>query len=573
MKSYESWADDAFVGLARMTPELASVMGLARLPQFADLSDRLNDYSIAAVEERSAALARVGREHLGFDRARLTPAQTLSYDVFAFLLECFPFEPWAGTAGEAFRFHAYPIRHFDGGLAEIFGAVTRSHALVQVADGERYLTRLQGLSKVIEDLCDAVQFRDARGLSPPSSALRIAIGELREWLAAGPGRCTLLTDVAQQGEPGSGMAPADRARIVRYATDLVRRLYERELPGLLAVLELMAGRAREEMGAWALPDGDAYYRHCLRRQNTTSLSPAEIYSIGQEETSRIRTELQRLLREAGSGGDLPEALEAFRSRDTARADSDSERDAIVRYYTQLLADTDRLMRPHFGRFPAASCKVVPTPRHLEAHRTSCYFPPTVGLEQPGTFELSMPFEIGRPAWARHQLAYHEAVPGHHLQLSLAQELTELPLFRRVFVVAGYIEGWAKYAERLPFETGVHVDIRAEIQRTAMELVSAGNLMLDVGIHERRWGREQAVEFASRNACVDRSMAEYLVDRISVAPGQSTAYMLGLRCMRELRESMRIARSPNFNLREFHDAVLLEGALPLDVLRQSVLRSH
>lgn len=569
---YARWADATFVALAKLTPQLPAMMGLALMPSFADVAGELNDYSLGGVKARSDALAIAKRQHDRFDKTRLSAADALSHAVFTFLLDYFPFDPWIGAAGSGFELHPYPVQHFDGAPSDLFGHLTRAHSIRSEHDADLYLQRISRLKYAVSDLREGLEYRDARGLSPPLNALTIMIRELHDLIAAGPSGCVLVVAFRSLLESATAIDSRVRTKLAEQAFGIVGELFLDGLPRLLARVERLAVRARTDIGIWALPDGDAYYRHCLTRQNTTQLPADAIFEIGREETARLRTELATAVSSIGTGDtDGRTVISRMNDREApVTYDSEFERATILGYYQQLVDDVTCRIRPHFGRFPRRACLVIPTPPHLEAHRTSSYYPGSVIDGQPGTFELCMNREIGRPSWERHYLAYHEAVPGHHLQLSIAQELEGLPLFRRAFVVAGYIEGWAKYAERLPFETGIDPDPRCELHRISVELISAANLMLDVGIHHRRWNRQQAIAFMEENAMLDTSMSEYLVDRVTVSPAQATAYMIGLRCIRGLRDDARLAQGVNFNLANFHDAILGEGALPLDLLRSMTL---
>ncbi len=330
----------------------------------------------------------------------------------------------------------------------------------------------------------------------------------------------------------------------------------------------LEAKAAEPLGVWCLPRGEEFYRYTLTRETSTSMSPDEIYALGDAEVARLQDELRRDAAALGfRSANLRDALGAALRVENQSADEEARREEIVRYYANLLDDTVTRIRPLFGMFPKARCIVRPSPRHLEARRTTTYFPASSAGEYPGAVELCVLRELSKAPWARNTTAYHEAWPGHHLQLSLAQEAPHLSLFRRTFVVAGYLEGWAKYSERLPFEAGIDTEPRYELQRKAQELISASNLMLDVGIHARRWTREHAIAFSSERALVDPAMAEYLVDRISVTPGQTASYMIGLNTVRALRTKMQRQFGAKFTLPTFHDRLLGEGALPLSVLEQ------
>ena len=569
---YEAFADQAFVTLCRHTPELVAAMGLSRLPEFADLNGGLNDYSIAGAEQRGRLLAQLYGQHRAYDRSRLSAAEQLSYDVFSFFIDYLPFEPWVGAQGQPFALHSYPVRHIDGAPIETFTLLANFHDIRGPADAEAYLSRLQQLTVMFSDLDAGLHYRQARQLSPPRSALAIVAGELRALLGAGCADSNLLSSFAAKIAAVEAIGPRARTRYLQQAQDILAEFYRGPLPQLYATINSIRGSASDAIGVWRLPDGEAFYQYAMTRQLSIGMTPDELFALGESEVARLKSELVDDLAALGTrvsaarAQELAGALAAALRDDSATArDTARRRQEILDYYSDLVAATEKNMRPFFGRYPSAACVVKATDRHWEQQRTTAYYPPSASGDYPGLFELSLPRELTKPPWSRNTMAYHEAFPGHHLQLSLAQELQHLPLFRRAFINAAYLEGWAKYAERLPFETGVDSDPRYELQRKSQELISASNLMLDVGIHRRRWNREQAIAFSRQHGLTDTGMATYLVDRISVAPAQVTAYSVGLALMRKLRRQLQQAQGSDFSLASFHDRILLEGALPLELL--------
>jgi uncharacterized protein (DUF885 family) len=569
MQPYEKFVDEAFLRITRSTPEMAARMGLATLPQFADVRDKLDDRSVQADFARRDLVDQLFAAHRQYAYQALSASEQLTYDVFEFFLRYLPFEPWAGVAGGEFVLHHYPVRHMWGSPAETFNVLANMHPVRDAADAQAFVARLTQLASATRGLIEGLLHRQHLGLSPPRSALAIVRAELESMIGEGADHSELIGSFAQKLDDATTIAPAQRTSLLAEARKILGEYFQSALRELVECIGKLEAAAAEPLGVWRLPNGDAFYRYSLMRETSTTLKPDEIYALGEAEVARLHGELKHDIAALGfDASDLRGALAAAQRVDQRDAvDTDAQREEIVAYYTHLLDDMRERVRPLFGRFPQARCVVRSSPRHLEARRTTTYFPASSGGEYPGALELCVLREMDKAPWARHALAYHEAWPGHHLQLSVAQEAKHLGLFRRTFVVAGYIEGWAKYAERLPLEAGIDTEPRYELQRKAQELISASNLMLDVGIHDRRWTREQAVAASMEHALLERGMSEYLVDRVSVTPGQTASYMIGLKTVRSLRTKMQRQLGEAFTLPAFHDRLLGEGALPLSVLEQ------
>jgi len=570
---YEVFADQAFISFLRNTPEVPAMMGIAGLPGLSDTQGRINDYSVQGVHDRLALLHSINNTHQSYKRETLTEAEQLSWDVFDFLLQYPSFEPWVGLAGEEFAFHSYPICHHDGAPSETFNVLANFHPIRERGDAENYLHRLEALPGMFRGLLEDIRYRDSMGLSPPRTSLVIVEQELKQLLQAGVHGSDLLQGFEQRLDDAKLIVPAQKQAYVAEANKLLSELYSGALPDLLEQLSQFCETASAEIGVWRLPEGEAYYRYCLERHTGSGLSPDEVYELGRQEVDRLKSELTADVTALGGGsGDLASSLTAILdTKQDGCQEQEQQRKQILEYYTALVAGAEQALRPHFGLYPDAPCQVRATPRHLEAKRTSTYYPPSATGDYPGTFELNLGQELNKAPSARHQLAYHETFPGHHLQLSLCQQFDHLPLFRRTFVFAAYLEGWAKYAERLPWELGIDTDPGYELRRKQGELISSSNLMLDTGIHHRRWSREQSVAFCQKEALLPQDFAEYLVDRITVTPGQTPSYALGLAKVRALRENMQCSLKERFKLPDFHDLFLKEGVLPLTVLSQHMQR--
>jgi uncharacterized protein (DUF885 family) len=351
----------------------------------------------------------------------------------------------------------------------------------------------------------------------------------------------------------------------------------RVYPAYDALLRVLAGQianAQEDAGVWRLPDGDAYYAYELRCQTSTDLSAEEIHRLGIDLANELTGTIHAAFDALGHPrGTLSERYGRLAADEGARWEAgEAGRAAILAGCHQLLDAVDSRLGEAFATRPLAPLVVEPVPAFCEASRTTTLHPASPDGARPGIFEINLAREYRSPKWELPTQVYHEGVPGHHLQFAIAQERAALPLFRRKVVFHAYVEGWAKYAEQLPWELGWNRDPIWHLGVLRRELISTLNLALDTGIHHRRWTREDGVRFCLERSGMDDGFARYLVDRIAARPGQTCSYMMGLRKLRELRTRCErtLGRSDGgFALPAFHDLVLLHGALPLAELERAV----
>jgi uncharacterized protein (DUF885 family) len=327
-------------------------------------------------------------------------------------------------------------------------------------------------------------------------------------------------------------------------------------------------RGRSEYGLWALPDGDARYRFYIRQMTTTDLGPEEIHQMGLQQVAEIEAEILKLARGLGYK-DLASFHEHIRSDPQLYAASGEQLLGLYQHYTDQMS----AQLPHLvGHLPRTKLTVAP----MEAYRAPNGVPADYSI---GSGDGSRPGRINVNEYDPHRrlllnveaIAYHEGIPGHHLQFSIAQERTSLPAFRRFAFYNAYSEGWAFYAERLGKEAGFYQDPYSEYGRLENEMWRSVRLVLDTGVHAKHWKRQQMVDFFRQHTAMDEPNIETEVDRYIAWPAQALAYKLGQMKFVELRERARSELGDHFDLRAFHDAVLADGPLPLDVLEANVDR--
>ncbi len=530
-------------------------------------SDDLEDYS---TEGDTAIYDHVDEVLLGlraYDRASLTEDQQLSYDVLEWVLV-------TQQAGRAFRYHSYPLNQFNGAQSELPDFMINIHQINDERDARNYLARIEKFENALEGMRGAVLDRAERGFLPPRFVLEAVQREAADFASTPSVEGVLYTkfSAALEDLEDIPLATKDSLR------SELRRLIESVVqPGYLRLAETLgelAGQANDDHGVWKHANGEAYYRWALRWHTTTDRTPDEIHQIGLAEIKRIHGEMSRILVEEGLSGDDPIAtlLELNRDPRFLYPDSNEGRDEILKDYREIIADVDGRLPELFGRLPMASVEVKRVPVFKEAGAAGAYYnPPSLDGSRPGVFYANLRDVSEVQRFRMRTLAFHEAVPGHHLQIALSMETEGLPFFRRFLPMTAFMEGWALYAERLAMEEGYHDTSYDELGALSAELFRAVRLVVDTGLHAKRWTREQAIEFMIEKSGMPRGDVTAEIERYIVSPGQACSYKMGQLKILELRERAKSKLRAAFDLRAFNDVVLSGGALPLAVLDEVVSR--
>jgi uncharacterized protein (DUF885 family) len=342
---------------------------------------------------------------------------------------------------------------------------------------------------------------------------------------------------------------------------------------LITYFTALRPRWTADAGVWKFPDGAAYYAHCLRQNTTTNLSAKEIHALGLREVARITAVMRTILQAQHEAGADSVGRTMARLGEAPRflyPDTDSGRSQILAGYRQILTEVDKDLAPAFRMRPKAKLAVARVPEFKQKTSAGAYYDrAALDGSRPGTFYANLYDVKATPKFGMRTLAYHEGIPGHHFQIGIAQELKGLPTFRGVVPFTAYVEGWALYAEHLAWELGFEKDPYANLGRLRAELFRAVRLVVDTGMHDQRWTREQAIRYMRQTTGMAQTDVEAEIERYIVMPGQACAYKVGMLKILALRERAKQQLGPKFDLRDFHDAVLRNGAMPLEVLEQVV----
>jgi uncharacterized protein (DUF885 family) len=537
-------------------PEFATFVG------FPGQDRRWTDLSPAGYAERDNHLRAALEEMKKIQRESLPLSEQLNYDLYRQLLETtveglqygddpMPF----GSVVPGNRW--MPITQMDGvqDSADLLVQMRRE----KVADYEDILARMEGLPTPVKQTIALMQEGLKKGYTPPKIAMRDLPKQLADLTPSDPMTSVFLTPF-KQFPPAIG--EADRARLTARA----REIYTSRLAPAFEKLRdfLMTTyipACRENIAATSLPNGDAAYAYHVRWQTTTTLTPQQIHELGLSEVKRIRGEMDKVMQSTGFKGSFHEFTEFLRTDPQFYFDKPED---LVNAYRVIAKKVDPELAHEFGKLPRLPYGVTPIPEFKAPSQTTAYYQPgSPEAGRPGYYFVNTYNLKARPKWEMEALSLHESVPGHHLQFSLAQEQQNVPEFRKHLGYSAFTEGWALYAEGLGPDLGMYKDPYSKFGQLTYEMWRAVRLVVDTGMHSRGWTRQQAIDFFHENTGKSDQDITAEVDRYIVWPGQALAYKIGQLKIREMRALAEKELGSGFNVRTFHDAVLEQGAVPLN----------
>ena len=519
-----------------------------------------DDLSLEAFDRRAAYWRDLLRRAEAINRSSLDARRRLDLDLFLH-------ETRLRVEGLPFQDELMPMTQMNGvhqDVAEVMQMAPRRTR----GDLDNVVQRLRGVGALVDQTIALMREGLARGLTPPRAILapvpELIAHQITEDPRAHPVAEVVLADL-----------PADlgEERIRRFGEEVLRAIREVVVPAYRRlgtfVSEDYVPRARVPLGCRALPDGEARYRHLVRLMTSSDLEPRAIHALGLREVARLREAMQETMRGAGFQGSLQEFFHFLRTDDRFFF---TDRDLLLMTYRDICKRLDAALPRLFRTLPRLPYGVVPVPAYSEKVETTAYYRPgSPQAGRPGLFFANTYDLRARPRWEMEALAAHEAVPGHHLQIALAQEMADLPPFRRHSHHTAFVEGWGLYSESLGEELGLYRDPHARFGRLTYEMWRAIRLVVDTGLHLLEWPRERAIAYFEENAGKAGHDIAVEVDRYIAWPAQALAYKIGELRIRDLRERARAALGDRFDLRDFHDAVLLAGPLPLPFLEERIDR--
>ncbi len=533
------------------SPEFATEVG------YPGLNDRWSDISPAAIARRERELQAPLKVVQSLNRTNLNAVDQLNYDLFKRGID---------QAIEEIPFHSeYLQLNQMGGVQQDSAQILEIAPRATVKDYENILARLNTLPVLIDQTIVLMQKGLAAGITPPRITLRDVPDQVANQLEADPDKNSLLKPFS---EFPLQISEADRARLRKEAAIALK---EKVIPAFAKLREFLVKTylpgARESIGMSELPNGRAWYAFNVRQRTTTTLTPQQIHDLGLSEVKRIRAEMDKAIASTGFKGSFADFAKFVQ---TAPRFYYTNADELLTGYRDIAKRVDPELPKLFGKLPRLTYGVQPIPAYAAKSQTSAYYQPgSPAAGRAGNFFANTYALDTRAKWEMEALTLHESVPGHHLQIALSQEMEDAPEFRKHGSYTAFIEGWGLYSESLGTEMGFYQDAYAKYGQLTFEIWRAIRLVVDTGMHSLGWTRQQAIDYFIANTGKSEHEIIVEVDRYIVWPGQALAYKIGQLKIRELRNFATRELGDAFDVRQFHDQVLGNGAIPLDVLETRI----
>jgi uncharacterized protein (DUF885 family) len=542
-KAYRLWA-------AR-DPETLTTLGLADVYGVGD--GVLTDISDEFIRETQTVEAGTLEILQGYDRAAFTDEQSVTADIYAWFLDDL-------IRGHPFMYADYPVNPMVTSVHyNLYMLFTAYHPLENIQDANDYVARLSQVGTKLAQLVDGLKRREERGVILPAFIIPYVTGDLDGIAYSTPSSNDYYTAFKKRL---NGVADEERDALLTQVEEQVKGAVMPAYKELSDFLGSQKSKSSDDIGVWQFADGEAYYAQSLRRQTTTELSADEIHEIGKQHVERVQIEMRELF--AKIGYSAAESIPNLYKRLTNESGVYRGQDAVAAY-EEAIRGAEEMLPQMFNILPRAKVEV------LGGEQGDYYMPAAFDGSRPGLFYART--SGGTPKFGVKSLAYHETIPGHHFQIALAQEVPNLPDLRRGMQFNAYAEGWALYAERLMWEMGVYADDpQGDLGRLRMEAYRAARLVVDTGIHAKKWNFDEAAKYLAEAAGFSDGYAQNEIVRYAVWPAQATSYYLGFLKLLELRQKAKDALGNKFDLKAFHQVVLANGSVPLTVL-ENLIDTH
>jgi uncharacterized protein (DUF885 family) len=557
----QAFFEQAFQDQTALSPTSLTQLGLKKdQDKWDQLTDEQHQKSLQLVKDQLQQL-------LQFDFKALDTQNQLSYQLFKQDAE-------QQLADAQWRLYNYPVNQMFGTHTMVPSLLINQHQISDETDAKAYIARLNGVLPLFNQLTVQLEKRAELGIIPPKFVFAHVLSASNNIIQGAPFTegpdSTLLEDFRRKVSTLK-LDEATQQMLIKEAEIALVSSVKPAYQHLISYLTELEKKAGEDDGVWRFERGAEFYNHALARTTTTKMTADQIHDLGLAEVSRIHQEMRAIMTKVGFKGDLP-AFFKFMREDSQfyYPDTAEGKAAYLAEATRVIDDMKAKLDQLFIVKPKADMIVKAVEPFREASAGKAFYEaPSMDGSRPGIYYANLYKMSGMPKYELEALAYHEGIPGHHMQIAIAQELENVPKFRKFGGYTAYVEGWGLYTELLPKEIGLYQDPYADFGRLAMELWRACRLVVDTGIHAKKWTRAQAISYLAENTPNSQSEVENAIERYIVMPSQATAYKVGMLKILQLREKAKTALGDKFDIREFHDVVLKNGAVPLDTLEQLV----
>ena len=561
----------AFLFLIR-NPELYTQVGIVDGTVLDWHSGKLTEVGVKKRDEDYEQAQRFESEVRKIDRSKLDRQDQLTYDILlGFWDTALSYKRFDWLSSEGL----YPIAPMWGTQVQLPSFLESQHVVKNEKTARNYVRRLEATGDKLDAVTGEMLRQANAGVVLPISLLEKAESGIKDTVSPAAADNPLVTTFAERMKGAKDLDGAEQSELTRQATEAVKNRIYPAYARMTSALESQRPKAiGQAAGVARLPDGAAYYAAALRQMTTTDYTPEQVHALGLSEVARVSTEMDGLLKLQGlSTGTVAQRMQALHKDPRfVLPNTDEGRRQLLARYRQILEEVDARMPEYFRTVPTGQLLVERVPTSAENGAAGAYYE-SAALDgsRPGKFFVNLR-DVGETAtWTMKTLAYHEGIPGHHFQISIALNLKDMPLIRQEPIYAAFAEGWALYAERFAAEIGMYKeDPFGDLGRLRDELFRAARLVVDTGLHAKGWTREQAITYMVATTGMNESEVITEVERYMGQPGQACAYKIGQLKILELRERAKAELGPRFNIKDFHAVVLENGAVPLTILERLVL---
>jgi uncharacterized protein (DUF885 family) len=548
------------------SPEALTSIGILEGIGITGHNAHLNDASEAASLASFERLKKVRETVLQYKDTDLSEEELLSKEIALYLLTML-------DDLETYQYHDYPFNQMSGAQSEFPSFMDAQHAISNVESVDNYISRLSESKHYFMQTLEGMRVREEKNIFPPTFVVERVIDEMTGFIGTPATENVLYTSLEKRIDESESISSEQKYELMAKVEAEIEKTVYPTYQMLIEYFTELKSKTNSDDGLWSMPQGADVYNLRLRFMTTTDYSADKIHNIGLGEVARIQDEILSIL--ANEGFDVTQGFTATINELASQErfyypDTDEGREQILSDYQTILDEIDKGLGDSFSMRPEAGMEVTRIPLFKEKTSPGAYYyPPSLDGSRPGVFYANLYDVKATPKYSMRTLAYHEGIPGHHFQIAIGMELEGLPIFRTLPLFTAYVEGWALYTEYLAWELGFQDDPFDNIGRLQAELFRAVRLVVDTGLHEKRWTREQSIAYMLDNTGMAESDVISEIERYIVLPGQATAYKVGMMKILDVREKAKTALGDKFVLGEFHDVVLKNGAVPLDILDRLV----
>ena len=558
-----NYINKATLVLAFESPELITQLGMIDNTPLDFHSGKLADYTAEGEKESLKKLyeLRAGLDKYGPDG--LEGQELLSWQILAFFFDDL-------IRQEEFEYGDYPINQISGVTVNTPSFLTDAHVIKNEKSVKRYISRLNDFGRVLDEVKTRVEEHRDNGVVAPDFIIEKALIGMRAFIADGAEQNPLVTTLPAKLNAIEGLSEEKKAEYIAAATLAVETEIIPGYEAMIALHEELLETANHDAGIWRIPEGDKIYEAALESFTTTDYTADEIHNIGVSEVARIEAEMNAILLDQGlTEGSVSERVKQLMTDPTHLfPNTDEGRQQMLDYLVELNEEVLAIADQYFITLPPQPLEIVRVPEFAQDSAPGGYYsPPALDGSRPGRFYINLKDTADNPRWTLPTLLYHEAAPGHHFQLSRAQLIEGVPYIRKIFPFSAYAEGWALYVERIAkTDMGMYDDDPlGDLGRLQAEMFRAVRLVVDTGLHHKKWSREQAIAYMIEKTGYTEAEVTREIERYVVWPGQATAYKTGQLAFLKMRADAEAALGDEFDLREYHEMLLKDGAMPLGIL--------